>query len=74
MTPTELQKITRRYHAAVCEIADTMTRHEVSAEDGETLLLHIAGLSAGNRQQPINGADWLLPISLAWKFAAEHGG
>lgn len=73
MTPTRLQEITRRYHAAVVEITDTMERHEVSSADGETLLLHIAGLSAGNRQQSINGEDWLSPIALSWKFAAEHG-
>ncbi len=73
MTPEALQKITRKHAAVLDEITKIMIRHRVSSSDGETLLLHMAGLSAGNRQQSVNDEDWLEPIILAWAFAAEYG-
>ena len=56
------------------DIGSLMEAHKVTEADGEALLLYLAGLSAGQRQAPINGKDWLAPSAIAWAFAAEYGG
>jgi len=48
-------------------------RAGITAVEGEALLLHLAGLSAGNRQQSITDGEWNLPLAISWGFAAEMG-
>jgi len=73
MTPEELQKITRHHIAVIDGIGDLLAEAKVTEKDGEILLLFLAGLSAGNRQAPINEREWNAPTALAWAFGAEHG-
>ncbi len=56
--------------AVIDKILDTLTDHHLSPEEGEQILLFIAGLSAGERQASIIG-DWLAPVTIGWKFAAS---
>lgn len=73
MTPEQIRDRVIKYRALILAIGSTMETLEVSAEDGEIILLHMAGLSAGDRQQPIS-PEWTRPIAIAWAFAAEYGG
>ncbi len=73
MKAEELRRLTRKYIAVLDGIGDLMDQHKVSGVDGETLLLYLAGLSAGNRQAPICGQDWMIPAGIGWGFGAEHG-
>jgi len=73
MTVSELRRITERHSETVDKIVDILEKAKIPAIEGEAILLHIAGLSAGNRQQSVVG-DWLLPLSISWGFAAEMGG
>ena len=66
------RRVTTRYAKEVEGIMDILEGANVSAAHGEILLLHIAGISAGNRQQSIRN-EWLEPLAIAWAFAAEMG-
>ncbi len=73
MTQLELQRLMKKYPTIPSKIDDLMSQSDVSHEDGEAILLFLAGISAGARQAAVNGSDWLLPISLGWAFGAERG-
>ncbi len=73
MNAAELQTITRKHFAVLDGIEDLMAKHKVTEIEGEMILLFLAGLSAGQRQAPINKVEWVKPIALAWRFGAEHG-
>ncbi len=73
MTPKELQALTRKHIAVIEGIDDILIEAKVTGKEGEILLLFLAGISAGNRQAPINGREWNTPTALAWAFGAEHG-
>ena len=72
----DVKKVIRVNQRAVDRICDVFTELNVSSEDGEIVLLWLAGLSAGRRQQPIVGElgdMWIEPVALAWTLAAEEG-
>lgn len=74
MNAAALQRLTRKYASVLDDISTTMVKNDVTEAEGEILLLYLAGLSAGNRQHPVNGKEWLTPSAIGWCFAAEHGG
>ena len=57
--------------AVIDKILDILTDHHLSPEEGEQILLFIAGLSAGERQASIIG-DWLVPVASGWRLANLH--
>ena len=73
MTPSQLQTITRRHAKTLDDIITLFQKAGITAVEGEAILLHLAGLSAGNRQQSITDGEWNLPLTIAWGFAAEMG-
>jgi hypothetical protein len=60
-----MDELLRKHAAAIDAICD------VSAQDGEAILLWIAGLSAGFRQAPIADTAWLASAVIAWQEGAS---
>jgi hypothetical protein len=66
-----MDELLRKHAAAIDAICDALYEHGVSAQDGEAILLWIAGLSAGFRQAPIADTAWLASAVIAWQEGAS---
>ncbi len=74
MNTAEFLRTTSRHAKLIAKIGDVIEQNGLTPAEGEAVLLHLAGLSAGDRQQSIRCDDWLNPLTVSWGFAAERGG
>lgn len=63
----------QKHRVALGLISDILAATRTSAQEGEEILLFMAGMSAGHRMVGINGGDWVKPIAIGWAVAVNDG-
>lgn len=66
------QDFTKRNQRTIDAVCDLMAEHGLNAQEGQQVLLYVAGLSAGLEQKPITGM-WVEPAAAGWQVAAHLG-
>jgi len=73
MSVAQMQRLIIKHDKALDAVMEIFKIAAVPPEEGEALLLWMAGSSAGIRQVSIR-EDWVQPAALGWQYAAEYGG
>lgn len=73
MNNVEAARLIAKHLRVTDAINDLLIEAKVPGDEGEQLLLWIAGCSAGLRQAPIT-QGWSDMAALAWAYAAAKGG
>lgn len=73
MTNEQLSEFCEKHDDVIDSITDVFSDANISPEDGEKVLLYIAGMSAGLRQAPILNTTWLEIAAIGWKIGVEGG-
>jgi hypothetical protein len=67
-------KLVKDNQAPISEIILVLDKHDLSMEDGQSLLLYIAGMSLGSMQIPLTDEAVVGPLSVSWQLGVVMEG
>lgn len=69
----EVQAFIKKHDGVIGELTDLLQAREIGLDEGEALLMLLAGVSAGLRQTSIT-KEFSAPIAVGWTLAVTLGG
>lgn len=67
----QIKSILTKHKETICKMCDLLQDNGVPAQDGEIILAHLAGMSAGMRQVPLDDGI-LQTLASSWEWMVEH--